>query len=131
MRVLPLVAIAVVVAACGSGGGSSDYYDRLDTATAVVQEALKDLGSSAGELDASGKAIDDAAHDLDALEPPSEAKDFHAHVVAGLHQLAATLHQAARAGRDGDFVKRDDVLEHLDSSPGLRELQAAERASSG
>jgi hypothetical protein len=131
MRVLSLVAIAVVAAGCGSGGGSSDYYDRVDTASAVVQEALKDLGSSSAELDASGKAIEDAARDLDKAEPPGDAKRFDAHLVEGLHQLAATLHQAAQAGRDGDFAKRDDVLDHLDSSPGLRELQAAERALDG
>jgi hypothetical protein len=131
MRALPLVAIAVVVAACGSGGGSPDYYDRLDTATAVVQEALKDLGSSSAELDASSKAIDGAARDLDASEPPGDAKDFHAHAVAGLRKLAATLHQAAQAGRNGDFAKRDDLLDHLGTSPGLRELEAAERALDG
>ena len=131
MRILPLVAIAVVVAACGSGGGSPDYYDRIDTASAVVQEALKNLGSSAAELDASSKAIGDAAGDLDELKPPGDAKSFHVHLVDGLHKLAGTLHQAAQAGRDGDFAKRDNVLDHLDSSPGLRELQAAERALDG
>jgi hypothetical protein len=131
MRFLPLVAIAVVVAGCGSGGGSPDYYDRVDTATAVVEEAFKDLGSSSSELDASSKAIDGAARDLGELDPPSDAKTFHAHVVEGLHKVAATLHQAAQAGRDGDFAKRDQLLEHIDTSPGLRELQAAERALDG
>jgi hypothetical protein len=128
MRVLPLLVIAVVVAGCGSGGGSPDYYDHIDTATAVVQEALKDLGSSSGELDASSKAIDDAARDLGGLKPPGDAKSFHTHLVDGLHKLAGTLHQAAQAGRDGDFTKRDDLLDHIDTSPGLRELQAAERS---
>jgi hypothetical protein len=128
MRILPLLVIAVVVAGCGSGGGSPGYYDHIDTATAVVQEALKDLGSESGELDASSKAIDDAARDLGALKPPGDVKSFHTHLVDGLHKLAATLHQAAQAGRDGDFAKRDDLLDHIDTSPGLRELQAAERS---
>ena len=128
MRVLPLVAIAVVVAGCGSGGGSPDYYDHIDTDTAVMQEALKDLGSSSAELDASSKAIDDAARDLAKLKPPGDAKSFHLHFVAGFRKVAATLHQAAQAARDGDFTKRDDLLDHIDTSPGLRELKAAERS---
>jgi len=129
MRLLPLLAIAaVMVAGCGSGAGSSDYYDHIDTATAVVQEALKDLGSGSRELDASGKAIDDAARDLAKLSPPSDVKSFHAHFVEGFRKLAATLHQAAQAARDGDFAKRDDLLDHIDTSPGLRELRAAERS---
>jgi len=128
MRVLPLVAIAVVVAGCGSGGGSPDYYDHIDTDTAVMQEALKDLGSSSAELDASSKAIDGAARDLAKLKPPGDAKSFHAHFVAGFRKVAATLHQAAEAGRNGDFNKRDELLDHIDTSPGLRELHAAERS---
>src|SRR4051794_9337491 len=49
MRILPLLAVAVVVAGCGSGG-SPDYYDHIDTASAVVAEALKDIGDDSGEL---------------------------------------------------------------------------------
>jgi hypothetical protein len=129
MRLAPLLAIvAVVVAACGSGGGSSDYYDHIDTATAVVKEALRDLGSESSELDASSKAIGDAGRDLAKLEPPGDVKSFHAHFVEGFRKLAATLHQAAQAAREGDFKKRDDLLDHIDTSPGLRELQAAERS---
>ena len=59
---------------------------------------------------------------------PGDAKRFHAHFVAGFRKVALTLHQAAQAGRDGDFDKRDRLLDHIDTSPGLRELQAAERS---
>ena len=126
MRILPLVAIAFVVAGCG--GASPDYYDRIETDTAVMKEALNDLGSGSAELDASSKAIDGAARDLDKLKPPSDVKNFHAHLVDGLHKLAATLHEAAQAGHDGDFARRDNLLDDLESSPGMRELDAAERA---
>jgi hypothetical protein len=126
MRLLLLVAIAAIVAGCGSGG-SPGYVDQVTKAEAVLQEALTDLGSESGELDASSRAIAGAARELDAAKPPGDEKHFHAHIVDGFRKVAATLHQAAEAGRDGDFAKRDDLLEHIDSSPGLKELELAER----
>jgi hypothetical protein len=126
MRLVLLIAAAVIVG-CGSSDGA-DWVDEATKAEAVVTEALNDLGSESGELEASSKAIAGAARHLDAAEPPDDAKDVDQHLVAGLRKLAATLHQAAEAGRKGDFAKRDDLLEHLDTSPGLRELEAAANA---
>jgi len=123
MRLLPLVIVAAIAAGCGSGG-SANYDDELEKTEAVVQEALTDLGSGSGELDASSKAISDAARELDATTPPGDEQHYHDEYVAALREIAGTLHQAAQAGRTGDFKRRDDVLDHLDSSPGIRRLQA-------
>lgn len=123
MRLALLVAVAVL-AGCGSSGGA-EWVDEATKAEAVATEALNDLGSDSGELEASSRAIAGAARELDAAKPPDDAKDVDAHLVAGLRGLARTLHQAAEAGRKGDFATRDSLLEHLDTSPGLKELEAA------
>ena len=126
MRVLPLLAVAAIAAGCGSGGGPA-FDDELAKAEAVVTEALTDLGSDSGELEASSKAIAGAARELAASKPGGGEKRVHAQVVDGFRKVAATLHQAAVAGSNGEFAKRDALLEHLDTSPGMRELEAAER----
>jgi hypothetical protein len=126
MRLVLLIAAALIVG-CGSSN-DSNWIDEATKAEAVVSEALNDLGSGSAELEASSKAIAGAASDLDAADPPDDAKDVDAHLVAGLRGLAATLHQAAEAGRKGDFAKRDELLDNLDKSPGLRELEAAANA---
>jgi predicted RNA-binding Zn ribbon-like protein len=126
MRVLPLVLVAAIAVGCGSGG-SANYDDELAKSEAVVQEALTDLGSDSAELDASSKAIAGAARELDASKPPGDEQHYHDEYVAALREIARTLHQAAEAGRTGRFKQRDDVLEHIDSSPGLRRLRALVR----
>jgi hypothetical protein len=122
MRLAPLVLVAAIAAACGSGG-SANYDHELEKTEAVVQEALTDLGSDSGELDASSKAIADAARELDATEPPGDEQHYHDEYVTALREIAGTLHKAAQAGRGGHFKQRDDVLDHIDSSPGIRRLQ--------
>jgi hypothetical protein len=96
-------------------------------ASEAVQVAIAGAGSQASQLEASSRSIARAADDLDGVEPPGEAKRLNARLVGGFRQLARTFHAAAEAARTGDFAKRDDILEHLDQSPGLRQLEAAER----
>jgi hypothetical protein len=125
MRLLPLLAVAALAGGCG-GMNAEDYSERVAKASAAVQVAMAGAGQDAGKLDATSKSIAAAADDVERLDPPGEAEDVNTHIADGFRKLAGTFHQAAAAARSGDLDRRDDILEHLDTSPGLRELEAAE-----
>jgi hypothetical protein len=125
MRVLPLIVIAGILAGCG-GLNEDEYLGRVTKAAGAVQRAMTSAGTDSRKLDASSKAIARVADDLDGAGPPGKDKHINAQIVGGFRKLAGSLHQAAQAGRNGDLKTRDDILDHLDKSPGMRQLEAAQ-----
>ncbi len=124
MRLLPLIAVAAILAGCGSLS-EDEYIARVTKASETVQQAMQGATTDALRLDESSKAIAHAADDLGGVHPPGEAKRLNEQIAGGFRKLAASLHQAAQAARSGEFAKRDDILGHLDKSPGVRQLNAA------
>ena len=125
MRLLPLIVIAGILAGCG-GINEDEYLGRVTKASGTVQRAMTSAGSDSRKLDASSKAIAGVADDLGGSHPPEKDAHINKQIVGGFRKLAGSLHQAAEAGRKGDFKRRDDILDHLDKSPGMRQLEAAQ-----
>jgi hypothetical protein len=129
-----LVLAALVAAGCGGAGGSkNDYVKSLNKAQASLQESLASLGDigsggtqAAATLEAGGKAMDAAADDFNGITPPGDAKHAHGQIVDGLHKLAGTFHDAAKAAKSNDLSKLAKVLQDFEQNPGAKEIQAAE-----
>ena len=124
MRLLPLVAIAAILAGCGAIS-EDEYIARVTKASETVQQAMEGVSPDALRLEEGSRAIAHAADDLDGAHPPGKDKRLNEEVVGGFRKLADSLQQAAQAARRGEFAKRDDILGHLDKSPGMRQLNAA------
>jgi hypothetical protein len=137
-RLAPVVAVAVafVVAGCGSGGTSkNDYVESLNKAQTTLSTQLTDIGNgisagdtkaAAAQLDKGGKAIDAAADDFNSIQPPDNAAGAHKKIVDGLHKLAGTFREAADAARSKDLDKLSKTLSDITTSAGAKELQDAE-----
>jgi hypothetical protein len=136
-RLAPVaVAVALVVSGCGGGGTSkNDYVESLNKAQATLTTQLTDIGNgisagdtaaAAAQLDKGGKAVDAAADDFNAIEPPDDAASAHKKIVDGLHKLAGTFRDAADAARDKDMDKLSKTLSDIQTSDGAKELQEAQ-----
>jgi hypothetical protein len=125
MRLLPLVALAALLAGCGGGIGEDAYVARVTKASETVGQAMQGVTRDSVKLDAGSKAIVHVADDLDGLHPPGKLDHLNAQIVSGFRAIAGSFHQAAVAARSGDFKKRDDILDHLEKSRGMRDINGA------
>jgi hypothetical protein len=129
-----LVLAALVAAGCGGAGGSkNDYVESLNKAQASLQKSLASLGDigaggaqAATRLEQGGKAMDAAADDFNGITPPDDAKRAHGKIVDGLHKLAGTFHDAAKAAKSNDLTKLQKTLQDFEQNPGAKEIQEAE-----
>jgi hypothetical protein len=137
VRYLLLTSLAALaVAACGGSGASkNDYVKSLNKAEAALQQSLQGVGSisSSGDgasvakqLEAGGKALDDAADNFNGITPPSDAKHAHGEIVDGLHKLAGTFREAAADAKSNDVTKAATTLSGALSGPGAQEIQKAQ-----
>ena len=130
-----LAAVALLaVVGCGSVADKNEYVDGVNHATTTLtreMSAIGDVGTGdpaaiAGTLDKGGKAIDNAADDFAAITPPADAKHAHRQMVSGLHDLAGTLREAARAARAKDTKTLIQLVGDITTSKGAKELEAAQ-----
>jgi hypothetical protein len=138
VRYLLLTSLAALaLAACGGSGTSkNDYVKSLNKAEAALQKSLQDVGGAvnrssggaagAAQLDAGGKALDDAADNFNAIKPPSDAKHAHGEIVDGLHKLAGTFRDAASAAKANDLAKATSTLSGALDGAGAQEIQKAQ-----
>jgi hypothetical protein len=128
------VAAALAVTACGSSGTSrNEYVKQLNKAEAALQKNLSGIGGAISDpkqapaqLDAGGKAMEDAAADFEAITPPDDAKHAHGQFIDGLHKLADTFHGAAKQAKAKNLSGLQQTLTGLLSSPGISEIQDAQ-----
>jgi hypothetical protein len=136
LRLAPVLAVAALLAAgCGSGS-KNDYVNSLNKATTALQKSLSGIGTDLGsggvgpalakKLEAGGTAIDNAADDFNGIKPPSNAKHAHGQIVDGLHKLAGTFRDAAKAARANDLSKLSQTVSGIETSAGAQEIQKAE-----
>jgi hypothetical protein len=139
-RLWTIVAMLVALAAAGCGGSSSAasreaYQKDLGSVTGTLQKAFADIaGQSAGSgsaqqvgdrLERGANALDDAANRFAAIKPPSEVKDAHDKLVAGLRELARTIRASAAAARRNDTQRLTKALQGLANNPGVKKITEA------
>ena len=130
-----VVGAAVVLAGCGGGSGrlsKSQYEQKLKDEGSALQASfgaisnnpgsLKDLAASVGRAQ---KAADKAANDLDKLKPPKDAEADNQKLAAALHVVADEMGKLRSAADKGDQAGAAKVSQDLDSSPALKDAQAA------
>ena len=126
--------IALVIAGCGDTAAKNDYVKSVNKAETALQKSLSGLGSGVGggtagaadRLTATGKALDDAAKNFSAIDPPDDAKHAHGEIVDGLHKLGAQLRGAAKSVKGGDRAGFSKAISGLGTSPGAQEIQKAQ-----
>ena len=136
MRKFALLAAvaALVITGCGSVADKNEYVNSVNQATTALTTSMAKIGTVnnsdpaaiAGTLDDGGKAIEKAATDFEAIDPPDDAKHAHELMVSGLHSLATTFGDAAEAARAKDTEKLVKVLGEIQTSKGAKDIQAAQ-----
>ena len=137
LRALPLlvVALTIVVAGCGS--------NPREVTTAQYQEELTRLGTKLTNLGSEvGRTIDiatfnrniqelqdgldDAAHDLDGLQPPANVQSANERLANAFSEFSDRLEAVKEARRQSIFKARDE-LQRVSRSAPIREGRAAVR----
>lgn len=143
LALLALV-VALVAAGCGGGGGGgsttttgskAEYGKQLAAATEQLQQTFGDISDQTGSntssaqiaarLDKGADAIDQSADKFAAITPPPAAKDAHAKLVTGLHEIADQLRKAATAAKRNDSKTLATALQDLLKGDGAQKLAQA------
>jgi len=132
MKRLALIVVAAVVLA-GCGGSSrmskSAYQQKLQSDGKAVQSSVTALTKAppssiadfTKEIDKAETAVKNAADDLDAIKPPSEADADNTAIVAALRRIQKGLEQVK-----ANPTAASSIVGQIESSP---ELKAAEKAT--
>jgi hypothetical protein len=134
MRSFVLVAVTAALAFAGCGTAEkNDYVNSVNQATTQMTKALSSVGNvgtdpaaMASTLQSGSDAIEKAAKDFEAIDPPDNAEHAHQLMVDGLHSLATTFKQAADAATAKDNDKVIEALGNIQSSDGAKKIQEAQ-----
>ena len=130
---LAALAAACVAAGCGSTAEKNDYVKSVNQAQTALTKSLSTVNPAgepaqiAADLDEGGKVIDSAVADLKAITPPDDAEHAHSRMIKGLTEIADTFREGADAARDKDPQKMVQVLGGIQTSAGVKELEAAQK----
>jgi hypothetical protein len=112
---LSLLALAVLVAGCGSSPRQvtkAEYTKELDRVGKAASDAGSELGRSIdiatfnGNVDKFQDTLRDAAGDLDGLEPPANVRDVNDQFAGSLREFADELESVKEARRQSIFKAR-------------------------
>jgi hypothetical protein len=126
LLVVPALAVALGAAACGSSA-DDDFVDRYNAATAPLNRLTTDLaaapaggGTQAAErkLVRMADGLEDVKTRLDALEPPSDARQEYDRMLRALDGNAAQTREMAEA------VAAQDLKRLADESQAFAEVSA-------
>jgi hypothetical protein len=134
MRSFVLLAVTAALALAGCGTGEkNDYVQSVNEATTEMTKALSSVGNvgtdpaaMATTLQKGSDAIEKAATDFEAIDPPDNAKHAHTLMVDGLHSLATTFEEAATAAKAKDTQKVVEALGSIQTSEGAKKIQQAQ-----
>jgi hypothetical protein len=129
-----LATVALVAAGCG-GTSKEDYEKEIDGIGQTLDEQFTDIGrdiqssgsleNAADDVEKGADALDDAAADLEDIDPPDDAEEAHAKIVAGVRSLADDFREAARAAGANDAQKVLDLFGNIEASEGFKKIQEA------
>ncbi|MDA0179579.1 hypothetical protein OJ997_04670 [Solirubrobacter phytolaccae] len=131
--ILAALAVACLAAGCGSTAEKNDYVNSVNEAQTALTKSLSTVNPSgepeqiATDLEQGGKVIDSAVADLEGITPPDDAEHAHARMIKGLTEIANTFRDGATAARDKDPTKMVEILGGIQTSAGVKELEAAQK----
>lgn len=107
LSILVMVAAAMLLAGCGAVSKSQYQKDVKKVIDKVEQRTDKLFASgqpSGKDLEEAGKAITDAADELEGIEPPSDVEKLHDNMVEDIRTLGESLD---KLGPAMDKIKKD------------------------
>jgi outer membrane murein-binding lipoprotein Lpp len=120
---------AALLAGCG-GTSKADYQKQVKKIGSKVEKDIDKLDSgspSTKDIDAAHDSIDQAADDIDDIDPPSEVKDLHEDLVSTLHDTADVLDRLAplmaKATKDPTSLGKDEQDEMADITKDFAKIQ--------
>jgi ABC-type transporter Mla subunit MlaD len=126
MRLTSPVALLVLLAVAGCGGGNGSFTDDYNKAVEPLSELRTDIGSSAREFDRLAARTRQTRENLADLDPPDAAQDEMDKLLAGLAGVTRDLSAVAKAVRSKDPQGQQDAAKRLVKSS--TEVQQAETA---
>jgi hypothetical protein len=108
---LAAVALALVLSGCGGGDrlSKSQYQRHLTSDTQEIRKAFlplstppSSMGELAGKLKVGESQLNDAANDLEGLNPPKEIEKDNKTLAKGLHKFAEELDSFRKAAEKED-----------------------------
>src|SRR4051812_31765165 len=134
MRTFMVLAVTAALALAGCGTAEkNDYVSSVNQATTEMTKALSSVGNVGSDpaqmavtLQKGSDAIEKAATDFEAIDPPDNAKHAHGLMVDGLHSLATTFKDAADAAKAKDTDKIVAALGNIQSRDGAKKIKQAQ-----
>jgi hypothetical protein len=135
-RLLALCLATLAIAAVGCGGTSKEDYEKeIDQVGQTLDDQFTEIGrdiqasgslkNAASEVEKGARALDDAAAELDDIEPPDDAEDAHTKIVDGVELLADDFREAARAAGANNAPKVLELFGNIQSSEGFKKIAEA------
>lgn len=132
------LALALAAAGCGGGGNGDDtlskreYGQKVQSVGAQLLRTFRSVsGGSTGlsrlpaQLDKAGAALRSTAAQLDAVDPPRDARADNDLLVRGMRRLADAVDRLEQAAREKDAQKIAQTLQQLQRSSAIQDLQKA------
>ena len=133
---LCLVVLALVAGGCGESE-KEKYEKGVDEIGQTLEKEFAQIGrdiqasggleNAAPEIEESAELLDEAAADLEELDPPGDAERAHRLITAGVNQLAAEFRDAADAALAGRLQPVLDLFSDVEASEGAKRIEAARR----
>jgi hypothetical protein len=126
MKLTSPVALLVLLAVAGCGGGNSSFTDDYNEAVKPLAGLNANVGSSAADFERLANRTKQTRKNLADLDPPDDAQDEMDKLLSGLDGVTRDLSGVADAVRSKDPVKQQEAAKDLVRSS--EEVQRAESA---
>ena len=126
MKLTSPVALLVLLAVAGCGGGNDSFTEDYNRAVKPLSELGSGLGNEPREFERLAAKTRETRQNLAGLDPPEDAQDEMDKLLAGLDGVTRDLSAVAEASRSRAPVKQQKAAKQLVESSG--EVQRAETA---